>query len=161
MRFTWFRADRRLSPTTPPSSQVHTLRSFSLLAKWKPVTPSKIGPKTAPGEVHRSPCPSRCSLPAHSYQRRSDDRLHTGRHPQGCDPAKSPLSHRRVATTNRPDAPLGLYSTSGSHLVATTEPQDRSPGPTTLGPSPQPKLKRWPAPPPSPLTTEVTNEHGT
>jgi hypothetical protein len=27
--------------------------------KVEPVTPSEIGPKTAPGEVHRSPCPSR------------------------------------------------------------------------------------------------------
>lgn len=59
MRFTWFRADRRLLPTTPLSPQMHTLRSLSLLTKWKPVTLSKIGPKTAPGEVHRSPCPSR------------------------------------------------------------------------------------------------------
>lgn len=71
-----------------------------------------------------------------SCDRRSGSREKTGRHPQGCDPARSPLPHRRVATTTRPDAPMGLKSTSGSRLVATTDIQDRSPEATTLGPPP-------------------------
>jgi hypothetical protein len=141
MRSTWFRAGRRLLPTTPPSSQVPTLRSLSLLTKWNPSPPARLARRPHPVKFTEVPAPLDGSLPVPSYPRRSDGRLTTGRHPQGCDPAKSPLSDRRVATTDRPDAPLGFHSTSGSRLAAATALQDRSPKTTTLGPTAQPPPK--------------------
>jgi len=95
-------------------TDANTLRSFSLETRWKPVTQehslTKQKPKPLPFHEHPqfTEVPTPLDVP-------DDASTHTEVHassstsrPQGGDHASSPLSRGRVATTLRPDAPLGF-----------------------------------------------------
>jgi hypothetical protein len=121
-----------IADNTTLLTDANTLRSFSLETRWKPVTQehslTKQKPKPLPFHEHPqfTEVPTPLDVP-------DDASTHTEVHPssstsrpQGGDHASSPLSRGRVATTLRPDAPLGFHSTSGLRLDPAEQQSRRS-----------------------------------